>query len=310
MYKIKQRPEDFVVLEVNKLVFSESGEYSYYELKKNNYNLLDALRRIGDAWRIDDKFINFAGTKDKVAITTQHISIRRGPKKDLELKDISLKYLGHGAQRLNLGSLEGNNFAITVRNIEQKPEGKKRFINYFGEQRFGKDNNNIAIGKSIILKDFKKAAELIPEMEVFLKTNPNDYVGGLRKINRKLLKMYIHAYQSHLWNLAADEVIKKGIGIEELEVIGFGTEFKNRDVEKTYDSIMDKEGITLRGFINQKIPELTEEGAKRDLYVEPKDFEISELEDDELNPGKKKVILRFYLQKGAYATNIIKQLFE
>lgn len=310
MYKLKQIPEDFVVDEVNNFDFNDNDEYAYYLLKKVNYNTLDAINRVCEAWNINPKFVNFAGTKDKVAITTQYISISRGPKKDLELKDISLKYVGSKKERLNLGVLIGNNFRITVRNIKSAPKVKSVFVNYFDTQRFGVNNDNQIVGKHLLKSEFKEACSIIAETTPYLTNRPNDYVGALRSIPKKLLKLYLHAYQSSLWNKAAGEVIKNDVKTDNLEIIGFGTEFENEKVKHIYEKIMDEEQITFRDFINPALREISEEGTTRELFVTPKDLEISELSDDELNPGKLKIVLTFFLPPGAYATNIVKQLFE
>ena len=180
MYKIKQKPEDFIVKEINELKFDEKGQYSYYLLKKRNYNTVDAIKKICDKWKIRKKYVNFAGTKDKVAVTEQYISISRGPSKELILKDLELKFLGKGKERLNLGSLKGNKFEIVVRNIEKKPRPVKKVINYFDEQRFGRDKNNHIIGKHILKGDYKKACELIG-----VKAKGNDFIGAFRSIPRK-----------------------------------------------------------------------------------------------------------------------------
>ena len=75
------------------------------------------------------------------------------------------------------------------------------------------------------------------------------------------------------------------------------------------EAIMEKEGITDRDFIIRKIPEISAEGTERDMFIEVKDLEIGNLEDDELNNGKKKSRIKFFLQKGSYATEFIRQVF-
>lgn len=52
------------------------------------------------------------------------------------------------------------------------------------------------------------------------------------------------------------------------------------------------------------------EGSSRKALVEVKDLEVNPLEKDELNPGKKKVVLKFFLTKGSYATMVIKKLLN
>lgn len=309
MYKIKQIPEDFIVNEINKLNLTENGQYSYYLLKKTDYNTNDAINVIADKFKIKPKFINFAGTKDKVAITSQYISINRGPRKSLNLKDIALEFIGQGNERLNLGNLIGNEFIITVRNIDKLPKLKSEFINYFDEQRFGVNKNNHIIGKHIIKCEFDKACILIKETKPFLLLKPADFVGALKSIPKQILRLYLHSYQSDLWNLAAEKLSKKTKTQINLPIIGFSTSFKDKDIKEIYEPILEKENIKLTDFIIRQLPHMSLEGDLRELYIMPTNLKISKLLDDELNPNKKKAVLSFSLSKGAYATNIIKQLF-
>ncbi|MBS3097641.1 tRNA pseudouridine(13) synthase TruD [Candidatus Woesearchaeota archaeon] len=309
MYKIKQLPEDFIVREINNIKAEGNGAYSYFMLKKKNYDTVKAIERIAAELKIPVKFIGFAGNKDKKAITEQIISIKTTKKTgNLKLKDICLTYIGKGNEPISLGSNEGNQFMITIRDLTNREINRLKKINkskilipnYFGEQRFSK--NNIEIGISIIKKDFKKASELAG-----LKADNNDYIGALRKINKKTLTLYLHAYQSYLFNETVNQYLKinKGKTIENIKipVIGFGTETGNNQLGKIIGNILKQEKISLRDFIIRQMPELSSEGTERDLFAEVKDFKIRKLE-------KGKATLSFYLPKGSYATVFIKELFS
>lgn len=296
MHKTKQLPEDFVVKEISTIKPGDKGRFTYFVLKKKNYNTIDALKTLSQALRVPLKKFGFAGNKDKNAITEQTCSAQNVLPERLErlaLKDITIKVLGKGDKPVSLGDLEANHFKITVRNIDELPEKKTRFLNLFGEQRFGK--NNASIGKAIIKKDWKKAAELMS-----LEVEGNDYLGAIKKTPLKLLRLYVHAYQSLLWNKLAIKEKDK----EKLPLVGFGT----TPCEKLR-ALMEKEGITPRDFIIKEIPELSSEGTTRQVMAQAKNLEIGELEDDELSPGKKKTLLKFFLPPGSYATEFVKQLF-
>jgi len=296
MYHIKQIPEDFIVKEIMDLKL-EPGRYSYYLLKKKSYNTIDAIRVIAKNFRINRKFINFAGTKDRNAITEQYISISRGPKKDLHLKDIDVKFLGTGTERLNLGTLEGNEFTIVIRNIKTKPKPIKEILNLFDAQRFGSKQNNHIIGKAIVKKEFAEAVKLIDDEQLseHLNKHPNDYIGALKKLPKQILRLYVHAYQSYLWNQMAKDSIEHSIPL-----IGFET---TEDVE-----ILQNEGISKIDFLIRQIPEISSEGAYRNRTTKVNNLKVSELEPDELNSGMNKVTVSFSLQKGSYATQVIKQM--
>ena len=311
MYRIKEKPEDFIVRELSLVKPQNKGKYTYFILKKENYNTIRAIEHVAKVLKINSKTIGFAGNKDKIAITEQTCSVPAVSKEQLErvkLRDIELKFLGKGAEPISLGDLEGNEFEIIVRNIDEKPKAKNKFVNYFGEQRFSKIN--VPVGKVIVQKDFEKAVKLLlsnkgPEeikIRDYNHKNPTNYVGALKILPLKVLKIYVHAYQSWIWNQVVEKIDKKG----ELPLVGFGTLVDNRVLA----DFLAEERIKPRDFIIKEIPELSSEGDVRKIMAEAKDLKIGELEDDELNQGKKKVKIQFKLPPGSYATEFIKQLFS
>ncbi|MAE42680.1 hypothetical protein CMO93_02825 [Candidatus Woesearchaeota archaeon] len=331
MHKIKQLPEDFIVKEINEIKLGDNGDYSYFLLKKKNYNTLRAIESIVNKLNINEKNIGFSGNKDKNAITEQVISIHKGSKKieNIAIKDIELKYLGNGNEKIYLGNLKGNKFEITIRNLTKKDIGKisnKEILmpNYFGPQRFSKNNHQI--GKAIVKKNFKKAINLILEtnsdynekIKQHLQKKPNDFVVALKMIPFKLLKLYVHAYQSYLFNKALEQYIrdnklkindKKNNYNTKLPIVGFGTEIKNNNIDKIIKKILKKENIGFRDFIIRQIPELSSEGDERNTFITVKDFKIINQDKDELNNIKEKLIVSFSLPKGCYATVFIDYLF-
>ena len=318
MYKIKQIPEDFVVKELASHELDDSGNYSYFVLKKKNYNTLDAVKLLSKFLRVPIRYIGFAGTKDKNALTEQVCSVYRVPKEKLErlrLKDIQIIFIGKGKKPISLGDLKGNSFRIVVRNLTSRIKRKKIIVkkipNYFGKQRFSQ--SNIDIGRYIVKRNFQKAVELINQKEVkfYLEDNPGDFAGAIRQIPLKLRKMYVHAYQAHLWNRTAEEYLKtKPMRNEKIPILGFSTELKQDSVGKIIRRLMNEEEITQRDFIIKNIPELSSEGGQRDLFVTPENVLISEPEEDELNKNRYKVNVGFVLPKGCYATTVIEELFS
>jgi tRNA(Glu) U13 pseudouridine synthase TruD len=311
MYKIKQKPEDFIVSEIFSPELKKEGQYAYFRLKKTNYNTIDAVRRIADAIFIPEKNIGFAGSKDRQAVTSQIISVKtsddRKPSQiqGLKLKDIELEFLGKSDNPVSLGSHEGNQFTITVRNLESAPKKiNTKFINYFGDQRFG--TNNSEIGKAIVKKDFKKAVELIDrdECREQLEKNKTDYVGALIKIPKKLMTLFVHAYQSEIWNRIAEKV-----DAEEFSTPGFDIS-KDKQVAMIIEAELKKDGLSSRDFIIRQIPNIHTEGAVRTKWAEAENLKILEESADELNQGKKKLVLSFSLKKGAYATVFLDSVFR
>ena len=318
MYKIKSQPEDFIVKEITNVKLRE-GDYSIFLLKKKDYTTIKAIKVIANKLKIKSKRIGFAGIKDKRAVTEQYISIFRTNIRMLELKDIELKYIGKYDKPLSPGDLKGNEFIITIKNLNNKEINKFKsnirnikIPNYFGEQRFSKYNKEI--GKNIINDNFKKAVNLIIRndreyrkgIKEFLKKNRNNYIGALKLIPIKILRLYVHSYQSYLWNKTVEDHIKKrdigNIKNIEIPIIGFGTEIEDKDIEDIINKILKKEKVNPREFIIRKIPELSSEGSERKEFIDIKNFKY--------RIDKDKIKLNFFLPKGCYATTVIRYLFK
>ncbi len=330
MYQLKQLPEDFIVNEISNINVQNNGQYAHYILKKINYTTIDALQILSKKFKIPLKNFGFAGNKDKNAITEQKISIFRGSKnfENIKLNNIELKYLGNGKEPISLGDLDGNEFIIIIRNLNNKEIKKIQSLenknikipNLYGPQRFSK--NNHLVGKAIIKRDFKKAVELILEnrgivedkINDYIKNNKNNYVGALRLIPLKTRKLFVHSYQSFLFNKIVEEYLKtqrNGSKNIKIPLIGFDFELnsaKNKLLNGIFKKIIEKEKLNPREFITSQMPELTSEGSFRDLFFEMK-FKILEIGKDELNKNKQKAIISFTLPKSCYATTALEFIF-
>ncbi|MBN2457567.1 tRNA pseudouridine(13) synthase TruD [Candidatus Woesearchaeota archaeon] len=335
MYKIKQLPEDFIVKEKLDLKLSENGTYNYYLLKKKGYSTFDAIELIAKKLRIMPKFINAAGLKDRQAVTEQTISISKGVKRNYDFtykkgdenRYVKLEFLGRGDERINIGTLDGNYFDLVIRNLSQEDvskipaasSGKRMLVpNYFDTQRFGRDSDNHLIGRMLVKKRFKEAAEALAAKDAwgiseFLTKSPGNFIGALRSQPRRILKFYVVAYQSYLWNSCVRKYIETmGDPVhndDTFPMLGFDTEEDNDKKKEIIDEVCKKESINARDLIIRQMPELTLESQDRAVFAEAEELLFSAPEDDELNSGMKKIKASFYLKKGSYATNVIKELF-
>ena len=325
MYKLKQIPEDFIVEEVINLELTDKGDYSYFLIEKKNWNTKDVIKIIAKKLNIRERRINIAGIKDKIALTKQYISVFGINPENLErikIKDVNITFIGCGNERIKLGQAVENKFVIIVRNLDSKGKEVNFIENYFDDQRFG--GRNHLLGEALVKKEFRKFCYMLR-----LKWVDNDYIGAIRKLKKSLLIFYINSYQSLLWNKAASSYVNSDyIGcfsvdytagnfvfcsgkIENIKVpvLGFGTEFKDKKLEKIYTEILNEEKIKLNDFIFKEIPELVSEGVDRDLIVNIKDLKVKYF-DDERNKEKRKAVLRFSLPPGSYGTIVVKKMFN
>ncbi|MCD4800378.1 MAG: tRNA pseudouridine(13) synthase TruD [Methanococcoides sp.] len=282
--KLRQQTEDFGVIEITNREEGTEGKYLIVELTKRNWETHHLIRDLTRILRISQKRIGFAGTKDKRAVTTQKISIYDVDEEEVQnvhLKDTELKILGRSNKGLELGNLTGNEFIITVRDIDtDKNELESRLSqttasikeqggvpNFFGIQRFGALRPiTHVVGESIVRNDIEKAAlayiaasypdepedtqqvrdrvfetrdyiEGLKEYPLQLRyerammhhlvSSPEDYAGSFETLPANIRKMFVHAYQSYIYNTIICARIKKGLPLNRA-VVGDIVCFKNK----------------------------------------------------------------------------------
>jgi tRNA pseudouridine13 synthase len=160
---IKQRAEDFFVQEIPLYEPGGQGEHVYCEIERIGITTFDAVDRLGRALNLDPRDIGYAGLKDAHAISRQIFSIRGVTEQavmDVHLPDMSVKWAARHGNKLRLGHLRGNRFAVKIRDVN--PTDVVRLTplvrrleqhgmpNYFGEQRFGRRGNNHLLGAALI----------------------------------------------------------------------------------------------------------------------------------------------------------------
>ncbi|KAL2478601.1 Pseudouridine synthase family protein [Forsythia ovata] len=222
------------------------GKFLRFHLYKENKDTQETLGLLGKMLGIQPRSFGFAGTKDKRSVSTQRVTVFKQRASRLAVLNerlIGIKvgdfcYVNDG---LVLGQLQGNRFTVTLRGVMAESEdiirasatalGKHGFINYFGLQRFGSSSvPTHLVGATLLRGDWKAAIreyykesgdiegtlrqlprQLVAERAIFqcLKKNPANYLQALMGIPRTLRMMFIHSYQSYLWNHAASMRVQK-----------------------------------------------------------------------------------------------------
>ncbi|KAK3135128.1 hypothetical protein QOZ80_5BG0414940 [Eleusine coracana subsp. coracana] len=210
------------------------GKFLRFHLYKENKDTQEALGVIGKMLGLQSRSFGFAGTKDKRAVTTQQVTVFKVQANKLaalnnRLFGIKVGNFCYVKEGLTLGQLMGNRFTITLRGVIAESEdiiktavnglGKNGFINYYGLQRFGSGSRDDV---NELRKHYKEHGDidralrnfprhLVAERAILqcLKKCPGNYLQALKGIPRTLRLMYVHSYQSFLWNHAASLRVEK-----------------------------------------------------------------------------------------------------
>ncbi|KAL2054063.1 hypothetical protein ABVK25_005602 [Lepraria finkii] len=166
------------------------GDYLHFSLFKENKDTMEAISWLCKELKIKPSAFQFAGTKDKRAVTVQrvsvyHVFIDRLVAAGRSLRGAKIGNFEYRPHPLRLGELKGNQFVMTLRDcdfhypvpIDSKSmvEGassivdkaiknlsEKGFLNYYGLQRFGTFSTSTdKVGTSMLQGDFKAAVDAI-----------------------------------------------------------------------------------------------------------------------------------------------------
>lgn len=193
---IRRRPEDFVVEEIVGEAFRASlapaGNVAVYELTKTQLTTPEACHMLATALGVRAGLVEYAGLKDKHAVTTQWLTAPwqdRGPAPE-ELGSGRWRAVKRGmtSRGIAAADIAGNRFRITVRGLTQRdvremgrrasvlrlpaapgPAGDEAarpalpllFVNYFGDQRFGSARHKQGfVARRLVEGDFENALKL------------------------------------------------------------------------------------------------------------------------------------------------------
>lgn len=227
-----------------------------------------------------------------------------------------------------------------------------KFPNYFGEQRFGSSRPiTHQVGRLILKGEFEEAvwtyiakpydqeyssirkvrqelwdtrqvedaAEKFPKQYRYEKAllyhltkNPEDYKGAIKRLPEGLQQLFIHAYQSWVFNRTLSRLLEEGWYDEKYEIplVGYKTDLKDNKPENIIEEILEQEGVSQEDFRLQEMPELRSEGSYRRAIGDFRNFDILDTGDDDLNMSKNKETVKFDLPKGSYATVLLREIMK
>ncbi|SBS24562.1 tRNA pseudouridine synthase D [Marinomonas aquimarina] len=202
---LKTFTSDFLVEEVLGYEPEGRGEFVYLWVEKQGVNTDYLAKRLAQAADISPSRVTYAGVKDRHACTRQWFCLHIiGQAPDLaqieqvfrEPEVVRVLRQTRHSKKLRTGGLQGNRFVLRLRNlqgerdeIEQRLSLIERFgvPNYYGEQRFGIQGNNLVNGYKFVMPGRK----------------------GTHKLN-KTQSFWLSAIRSWFFNEALSQFVEQG----------------------------------------------------------------------------------------------------
>lgn len=223
--KLKVEAEDFCVEEQLAFSLSGEGEHLWLWVEKTGQNTDWVVKQLANFMGLTTREMGVAGKKDRHAVTLQWVSCHLPGKADPDFSQFSvpgvkiLKAIRHH-RKLQTGGLSGNRFSLRLRDVDAEPiilEKRLKQVaeqgvpNYFGEQRFGREMQNL------------QQASLL-------------FKGEIRP-KRHQKSLYLSAARSWLFNLELSERIRQGNWNQAIN----GDVFQLEGSQKCFVEVLDEQ---------------------------------------------------------------------
>ncbi len=312
-FKFIQTPTDFIVDEVPLHEFKGKGKYLILHIKKVEFTTWDMVAVFAEFLNINAQKIGYAGLKDKHATTTQYISVDAKYEKSLKKfhnKNIKILSMRLHDRAIRMGDLKGNKFTVNLQEVTNIEAGqiekiarrtaKNGLPNYFGYQRFGRDNDSIKQAKEMIAGDLHIADNKVKnflisiyQSEFFNEWLRERVVTSREKNGGKFLLLDGDVYLAKGGKLTTPKIMPTKYFLAHKTIptgLLCGRDvFRARDAARAVEAKYDDE------FLQEK-------GDRRVALIYPEDIRCDYI--------KKETTLRmsFTLPKGSYATVFIESI--
>ncbi len=328
--RVRERYEDFAVAEVL-AAGPPPGELPTFAVTKVGRNTIEVAEELGAAVGCR---IKFWGLKDRRSLSTQFMQCAAPSaarvRREVRGNGWVARYVGLWDE-LEPQHFAGNAFSIRVAGLEGTRQDSMdavaealrsgRIANFFGYQRFGATNQNHLVGRCIVKRALGSPG--CPGRE------------ELKSMPRRLRRLMVNAYQSYLFNLSLSRLIAEegglpphsavvhrvatrpfpraleepipgaacpGRAVPSAPVPGYAYRSRGDPYSRALDEVMREEGVRPRDFYVDDMPEVSEEGSWRPAVV------LGSARFREAGRGE--VVVKLLLQRGSYATVVLRELMK
>ena len=320
---IRSQFSDFQVDEKFAFDATGEGEHALLHIKKQDTNTDWLSRQISQLAGVRKVDVSYAGLKDRHAITTQWFSVWLPGKPDpdwslLNSENVEILNTVRHNRKLRRGSLRGNKFTLIVRDVEGDASDLEQRINtikldgvpnYYGDQRFGIDGQNLEKAKIMFggkrEKDrFKRSIYLSASRSAMF----NDLLSQRVAMNKWADAMpgdVMLLDNSHSYFLAEeiDEIIIQRLKEHDIHpsgpLWGRGELLSKGDVAELEKKLADEFPIFDVGLKNARLDQ-----ERRSLRLSVNDMQW---DYDQIN---KLLTLSFFLPAGGYATSVLREIIK
>lgn len=320
---LKHEPADFFVEEIPAYEPVGRGDHLFVLFEKTGLDSKTAIRRLAQALGTDPRDAGSAGLKDRHAVTRQWASFLRGdPAKleNLELEGVRVLRADRHGNKLRTGHLHGNRFVIRLRNERTSLEDEQiaRAVleslsetgvpNYYGEQRFGREQQNLTRAHTWLILGGKPPRELF-DKKLLVSTLQSELFNRLcaARVEEGLLGDIIagdlcRKEETGGLFVAQDPSVERERAAR-FEISATGPMFGASMRWPEADALERERAVLIEsGLDDEKLKRFAKwgEGTRRSYRVR--------LQDARVERDEQGLIFSFVLPPGAYATVVLREL--
>jgi len=316
----KNRPEDFCVDEDLGFAPCGEGEHLFLRIQARNCNTEFVASQIAQFLSVPARVVSYSGLKDRVAVTRQWFSIHLPGSQTpdfsgFQREGIRIENALRHRKKLRRGVHRQNDFTLRLRGVTgSRPCLEKRiklirdagYPNYFGEQRFGYQGNNLLRAfrcaesgrlprkKSDRSRTYSVLRSFLFNEMLALRVRDNTWDSGI--IGDSFVLKDSHSF---FCEQVLDQDIKDRLKSGDIAPAGWlwGKGNFSPEAKKPFwfEPVLS-ENREIRSFLEKAGLQL----AVRSLRMIPKNLQYHWEEGD--------LILRFGLSPGAYATSMLREI--
>ncbi|MCI0638917.1 MAG: tRNA pseudouridine(13) synthase TruD [Gemmataceae bacterium] len=321
--RIKSVPEDFEVEEIPAYEPSGNGDFLYLWLEKRDLGAEYFTRQIARRLNLPNGEVGTAGLKDRRAVTRQWVSVPAGAEAQLgQLEGDGIRVLktSRHSNKLRPGHLHGNRFRILVRDIDPAADATlaaylerlraQGFPNYYGPQRFGKNQETLQLGMSLLgAAPMKRVSPFLKKLALSAVQSAlfNQYLG--ERLRDGLLFTVLHgdvmAKIPFGGMFVAEDVAAEQRRFDAKEIVHAGPIFGRKTFPARHDAAEREQATLARfGLSSQSFSGFGKllQGTRRHNLVY-----VPDLEAEKTSEG---VRLSFTLPAGSYATVLLREIMK
>lgn len=161
--RMRVTPEDFEVDEILGFEPDGAGEHSFLRIEKRHANTEWVAQQLARFAGVAPLAVGFSGLKDRHAVTRQTFSVQLPGRQEpdwesMQIEGVRVLAAARHSRKLKRGAHKANQFRICLRDLHgSRAEAEIRIgqvarlgvPNYFGEQRFGRNGENLHLARTL-----------------------------------------------------------------------------------------------------------------------------------------------------------------